>query len=101
MRRARVGDLYKTVVLCDKSFVIRYGYYEADEIKRGDPIPIYPDFKQTPEHTVDGYPFVTQMQDLCEHGSSRFKEGLCIDCKYFEAGDDLIGICKCPKNRKK
>ena len=100
MDRAKDGELYKVIRLFDKDFEIRYGYYEDHEIKRGDPIPIYPDFNKSPEYTADGYPFVTQMQDLCEHGSSRFKEGLCIDCKYFEAGDDLIGICRCPKNRK-
>ena len=101
MNKARDGDIYKIVALDGKTFEIRYGYYEEYEKRRGEPIPIYPDFKEKPEYTDDGCPFVTQMQDLCEHGSSRFKDGFCIDCKYFEQGDDLIGVCRCPKNRKK
>ncbi len=101
MNRVRDGDLYKILNLFGKVFEIRYGYYEKQGIMRGEPIPIYPDFKENPEYTPEGYPFVTQMQDICEHGSSRFKEGLCIDCKYFKQCDDMIGICQCPKNRKK
>ena len=100
MNRVRDGDLYKILHLFGKVFEIRYGYYEKQGMFKGDPIPIYPDFKENPEYTPEGYPFVTQMQDICQYGNSRFKEGFCIDCKYFDQCDDMIGICRCPKNRK-
>ena len=101
MNKARDGDLYKIVSLFGKSFHIKYGYYEEYERTRGEPIPIYPDFKKEPIYTEDGYPIVTQMQELCEMGESNFSDGICADCKYYEHGDDLIGRCTCEANRKK
>ena len=101
MNEIRDGDIYKIVQLFGKTFELRYGYYEEYERDRGEPVPIYPDFKSSPEYTEDGYPFVTQMQDICQYGKSKFPDGICVDCKYFKQCDDLIGICKCPKNRKK
>ena len=99
MNKIRDGDLYRTVTVFGRSFDLYYGYYEEYERSRGEPIPIYPDFKQNPEYTDDGYPFVTQMQDLCEQGESKFLEGCCVDCKYYRHGDDLIGICSCEENK--
>ena len=101
MNKARDGDLYKIVSLFGKNLHIKYGYYEEYERTHGEPIPIYPDFKKEPIYTDDGYPLVTQMQELCDMGESKFKEGLCADCKYYEHGDDLIGKCTCEANRKK
>ena len=74
-------------------------YYEDYERERGDPIPIYPNFKEKPVYTSDGKPFVTQMQEICGHGSSKFKEGFCVDCKYFKQGEELIGVCQNPINK--
>ena len=79
MNKARDGDLYKIVSLFGKNLHIKYGYYEEYERTHGEPIPIYPDFKKEPIYTDDGYPLVTQMQELCEMGESKFKEGLCAD----------------------
>ena len=95
------GDLYKKISIGGRDFEIRYGFYADYERESGlnDPIPIYPDFKAHPMYTADGFPFVTQMQGVCEHGDSRFLDGFCIDCRYFVGGDDLIGICKCKKRR--
>ena len=101
MNKIRDGDVFKIIDAFGRQFEIRYGYYEDYERHKGDPIPIYPDFKNAPEHTAEGYPFVTQMQDICEHGSSKFKEGYCIDCEFYKQGDDLIGICTHHKNKKK
>ena len=99
MNSKKDGDLYKVVTVRGVSFELRYGYYEDFERGVGEPIPIYPDFRKTPEYTDDGYPFVTQMQELCEHGESRFEDGCCADCRYFLDGDELFGICACPDNR--
>lgn len=100
MNKIRDGDLFKVVTVFGKRFELRYGYYEEYERRHGTPIPIYPNFKETPEYTSDGRPFVTQMQEQCKYGSSNFEEGLCVDCPYYRHGDDLIGICMCNKNKK-
>lgn len=100
MNKAKDGDLYKTVTLHGVSFELRYGYYEEFERESGEPIPIYPDFGNSPVYTPDGRPFVTQMQELCEHGESHFAEGCCADCRYYCDGEELIGVCDCPENRK-
>ena len=95
MKKPREGDIYKVVELYGRQFELKYGYYESFERESefGEPIPIYPDFLKNPCQTDDGRRFVTQMQSLCEHGTSSFKDGFCVDCKYFIEGDDLIGIC--------
>lgn len=101
MSRIRDGDIYKIVELFGHTFELRYGYYEEYERGRGDPIPIYPDFKKNPVYTNEGFPFVTQMQELCEHGKSKFDEGCCIDCEHYQDGEDLIGICTNKANKKR
>ena len=101
MNQAKDGDLYKVVTVGERQFELYYGYYEDYEKHAGEPVPIYPDFLLTPVFTDDGMPLVTQMQALCEHGDSRFDDGLCVDCRYFVHGDDLIGICSCEEKRKR
>ena len=63
------GDLYKIITVFGKTFELRYGYYAENErqSKFNEVTPIYPDFRKDPLHTMEGYPFVTQMQDVCEH----------------------------------
>ena len=100
MNQIRDGDIFKTVKAFGKSFELRYGYYEEYERTHGVPVPIYPNFKANPEYTDEGQPFVTQMQELCGYGSSKFPEGCCADCPHYRHGDDLIGICVCEKNKK-
>ena len=95
------GDLYKSVKILGRTFELRYGYYEEYERTRGEPIPIYPDFKNEPVYTEDGRPFVTQMQTLCPHGESKFADGYCADCRYYLECEEMIGICKNDKNKKK
>ena len=97
----REGDLYKVIELHGKSFEIRYGYYE--EIDRDyEPVPIYPDFIKEPVYTDRGEPFVTLMQDPCEsyEPSGRCSDRDCGTCVHIARGHDLIGICKCEKNKK-
>lgn len=100
MNKIRDGDLFKIVTAFDKRFELYYGYYEEHERQHGLPVPIYPDFSLNPEYTAEGHPFVTQMQEQCRHGTSRFAEGYCVDCPHYSHGDDLIGICLCEKNKK-
>lgn len=95
------GDLYRVLQVEGKKFPIYYGFYEAYERENpaAEPMPIYPDFLAQPEYTAEGWRFVTKMQDACEHyiGSSACRE--CAECAYCREGEDLIGICVCPKNK--
>ena len=100
MENVKEGDLYKSVELFGHRIELKYGYYEERERARGEPIPIYPDFKSHPLYTKEGYPLVTQMQEICEHGSSRYKDGCCVDCDSYVQCEDLIGFCKNSKNRQ-
>jgi len=101
--RAREGDLYKRVTAFGKTFDLYYGYYEAFEREHSEPIPIYPDFLADPQHTEDGHPFATQMQDMCDRGALRaahLQDRCCGNCIYFKSGEDLFGICTCQTNRR-
>ncbi|MBQ3063252.1 MAG: hypothetical protein IJC99_00405 [Clostridia bacterium] len=100
--RPREGDLYRIVTTFGKTFELRYGYY--DDIDRdGEPDVIYPDFTTAPIYTKKGEPFVTMMQDVCEHfkGKSKHKDDTtCSECTYFHRGEEWFGICTCPKSRE-
>lgn len=90
------GDLYKCVDAYGERFELYYGYYEDFERVSGEPIPIYPDFLASPRYTKDGYPFATQMQDMCEDGCFRredLQDRCCGNCSYFSPAEDLLGIC--------
>lgn len=95
------NDIYKVINIRGKRFEIQYGYYE--EIDRAfEPVPIYPDFLKIPLYTDSGEPFVTLMQDPCEHyepnGNSTDRD--CGNCRYMERGDELIAVCRCESRRK-
>lgn len=102
MNKIRDGDLYKVVTVAGVSFELYYGYY--DEIEREsrftEPIPIYPSFIDEPVYTDGGYPFATEMQDVCEHFLGRDGEDSCYACRHFVKGDELIGICRCEARRR-
>lgn len=95
------GDLFKIIELHGRVFEIRYGYYEEID-RHHEPMEIYPDFVKNPVYTNDGFPFVTLMQEPCEHykkkGTDSDKE--CGSCKYMERGEELIAVCRCKKKRK-
>ena len=103
-KQIREGDLYKRVHSFGECFELYYGYYEDFERGHTDPIPIYPDFLREPRYTAQGYPFATQMQDMCEQGVFR-RQGLqdqcCGNCIHFAQGEDLLGICICREKRGK
>jgi len=97
------GDLYKVINLYGHTFSLYYGYYERCDRENPavDPMPIYPDFLSEPMFTNEGFAFVTKMQDPCKHysgKSGRFNE--CAECHYYLHGDDLLGICTCPRNKQ-
>ena len=95
------GDLYKIIKLHGATFEIRYGYYEETD-RQFEPIEIYPDFIKNPVYTNDGFPFVTLMQDPCEHYKkcTDDPDHDCSNCKYMERGDELIAVCRCDSRRK-
>ena len=97
------GDLFKIIRLCGKTFEIRYGFYEECDrhTKYAEPIEIYPDFLKEPQFTDDGFPFVTAVQTPCEYFNGKENENsTCEECAYYQHGEELIGICSCPMNKK-
>lgn len=104
MKKPIEGELFRRLSLHGRTFELRYGFYEDFERESDfkEPIPIYPDFLKDPIYTNDGYPFVTQMQDVCEWAESSAREdACCVDCKHFVQGEELIGLCKCEARRRK
>lgn len=97
------GDLFKRLEVHGRIFEIFYGYYEEFERENPtiDPMPIYPDFYKAPLYTKDGFPFVTKMQDGCDcFEGAAGKVAECAECRYYQHGDELLGICICPKNKQ-
>ena len=102
----REGDLYKVVTTFGKTFELRYGYYEECDRQSPlcGPVVIYPDFTKEPVYTDEGTPFVTMVQNACKSyrgDTKRTPDTTCDECKYFQCGEDWIGICKCVLRRKK
>lgn len=103
------GDLFKVITAYGKSFELRYGYYDEQDrySKYNEPVEIYPNFLENPEYTDDGIPFATAMQDRCksfklkDKNNDEGEDNTCFHCIYYEKCDELLGICKCPKRRKK
>lgn len=97
------GTLYKVLTVSDRYFPLYYGYYDDCDRRNPmiEPMPIYPDFIQQPCFTSEGHPFVTKMQDACKHylGIVNGCEE-CAECAWYRHGEELLGICTCPKNRK-
>ena len=96
------GTLYNRITVFGETFSIYYGYYDEKDRqgKYQEPMPIFPDFVKSPRYTAEGFPFVTHMQEVCEHYTGNIENDSCHGCKYFLHGEDLIGICKCNKNKK-
>ena len=97
------GELFKVIALHGRTFEIRYGFYEeCDRLNRfAEPIEIYPDFLKHPQYTDEGIPFVTAIQTPCSHFTWKKDENSsCEECAYYQNGDELLGLCTCPLNRK-
>ena len=101
--KAREGDLYRVIRTFGHEFALCYGYYDERErdSRYGELLPIYPDFHASPQYTEDGYPFVTAMQDACEHFTGDDPEDGCHGCAHYRHGEEFLGICchdgrRCP-----
>ena len=97
------GDLFKIIQLYGTTFEIRYGFYEErDRHNRyAEPMEIYPDFIKNPQHTSDGTPFVTAMQNPCAlFKGKKDEDSTCDDCAFYQHCEEMLGICACPKNKK-
>ena len=99
------GELYREIKLYGRTFTLYYGYYEECDRQNPlcKPIVIYPDFLREPVYTDNGEPFVTMVQDACRSYRGEMKrtqDTTCYECKYFQRGEDWIGICTHPKHRK-
>ena len=96
------GTLYKVLYVEGYAFPLYYGYYdERDRMNTFvDPMPIYPDFSKEPRYTKEGKPFVTMMDDACEHytGVVNGNEE-CGECAWYQHGQELLGTCTCPRKR--
>lgn len=98
------GELFKVICLYGRIFEIRYGFYEeCDRYTRyAEPIEIYPNFRNEPQYTDDGIPFVTAMQSPCENFSGEKNENVtCGDCSSYQHGEELLGTCHCPDNKRR
>ncbi len=95
----REGDLYKRVVVEDKSFEIRYGYNaEYERANNGEPIPILPDLDKETHYTKSGKRIVTFVQSSCIHFKMRCDNNdndCCGDCIYYADNKEMIAPCEC------
>ena len=100
--KAREGDLYRVIRAFGHEFALRYGYYDERErdSRYGELLPIYPDFHASPQYTEDGYPFVTAMQDACEHFTGDYPEDGCHGCVCYRHGEEFLGICRHKERRR-
>ena len=103
MKKAKEGELYRSVTVYGKTFALHYGYYDEKErhSKYNEPIPIYPDLERNALYTDTGYRFVTAMQDACIYYKGKSADGNCHSCESYREGEELIGICVCPERKNK
>lgn len=97
------GDLYMEVNRYGYTFELRYGYYEETDRKCGEPVAIYPDLKNNPIYTAEGYRLVTAVQTPCEYynvAGDFIPEECCGDCIYYNDSKNEIDICLCEINRE-
>lgn len=97
------GDLFKVIESHGKTFEIRYGFYEERDRynQYAEPMAIYPNFEEHPTFTDAGVPFVTAMQNPCEHfAGTRDDNSSCEDCAFYRHSEELLGTCVCPNRRQ-
>lgn len=97
------GDLYATVSVGGHTFDIRYGYYEESDRTLCEPVVVYPDLKNKPVFSPEGYRLVTAVQGPCEHYAvtdGHEPEECCSDCMYYPNAKEEIGVCRCKHNKR-
>lgn len=97
------GRLYKIYRVGGRSFPI---YLEYDE-QLQESYPVYPDFEEHPEYTVEGRPFATAGQESCPcrkpRDGDRPLPSDCGGCGWFyreQTPYDPIGVCTCDGRRR-
>lgn len=101
--KPKEGDLYSSVRVFGHTFELYYGYYEdfERESRWSEPVPIYPNLKENPLYTIEGYPIVTRMQVACPFYDGPTEKDSCEHCPYFEHGELHFGRCTQEKRRNK
>lgn len=100
----REGELYKRIEFEETVFEIRYGFYEERDrhSQYAEPMEIYPDFLKEPQYTREGIPFATAFQNPCEYfGGNLNENSTCEECASYRQVEELLGLCECPKNRRR
>ena len=96
------GDLYRIIEIEGKRFEIYYGYESESERQHGwEPTPLYPNFTEQPQYTKEGVPFAVAYSEVCAHYAPVQREAedeWCAGCAHFDKREDVIGLCRCPKN---
>ena len=98
------GELYKVITAHGATFEIRYGYYEDKDRENPSipPMEMYPNFLKNPVYADMGMPFVTAMQKTCaQFKGEQDEDNTCYQCEYYEKCEDLLGVCKHPRRKKK
>ena len=95
------GDLYARIEHAGRTFDLYYGYYEECDRQNPmvRPVPLYPDFITYPQFDDDGYPFATEMQDVCPYYVGNPHDDGCYGCEHYRRLIDFIGICTCEVRR--
>lgn len=96
------GDLYARIEHAGRTFELYYGYYEECDRQNPmvHPVPLYPDFITYPQYDNEGYPFATEMQDVCPYYVGNLHDDGCYGCEHYRRLIDFIGICTCAVRRK-
>lgn len=95
------GQPYKTITVGGHAFELKYGYYADRERELCPPVVIFPDLNATPLYCGEGYPLVSQIQEICRHytAANGYDDRWCGGCIYYSSEHREIGICRC-KHRK-
>lgn len=96
------GQLYKAFTVGGHPFELRYGYYDEWEQSLCPPVVIFPDLHAAPLYCGEGYPLVTQIQDICHHyvAANGEDDDWCGGCIHFSGEHREIGICRCEDRKK-
>ncbi len=104
MSDKKEGELFKTIEIEGVKFPVYYGYYSPCDKGLSETVPIFPDFIKEPLYSLNGAPFVTADQDLCQFFKPKKTvsgENWCNDCKFFSQKGEIIGLCSNENRRRK
>jgi len=95
------GDLYARIEHKGHTFELYYGYYEECDRQNPlvRPVPLYPDFIAHPQYDEEGYPFATEMQDVCLYYVGKDREDGCYACQHYKRLIEFVGLCTCAMRR--